>query len=206
MIHQERSQESVDPSEHIKLARHLASKALKRFDKKSQTLDHDIYGEAMLGLVLAAKTYDTSQKSFATWAQYKIRGRIKNYIEKECKYRSKRISLDAVINDTEQSDCVNISEDEFLTAQQTNAMNDYMSCSVTSCESESAHEMCEIYEALEHVGGREREIILLRAQGLTLAEIGERFGFSRERIRQIEECGINLVKARVSRNRGEKWA
>jgi DNA-directed RNA polymerase sigma subunit (sigma70/sigma32) len=41
---------------------------------------------------------------------------------------------------------------------------------------------------------REREILRLRANGLTLRQVGERFGVSRERIRQIEYRAIERDK------------
>lgn len=205
MIHDEIAEERVDPSEHIKLARHLASKVLKWFDKESQTLDHDIYGEAMLGLVLAAKTYDPSQKSFATWAQYKIRGQIDNYIEKESKYRSRSVSLESLINGSESDTRVAVYP-EGLTSQQISDFRNRVCGAVASGESEVSHEMQEIYEALDHIGGREIEVIDLRMKGQTLAEIGERIGLSRERVRQIEKRGISLVKERISLQRGAVWA
>jgi RNA polymerase primary sigma factor len=53
-------------------------------------------------------------------------------------------------------------------------------------------------EALEALNPREREIIHLRFQdGLTLQEIGERFGITRERTRQLQEQAIAKLRKRV---------
>lgn len=48
----------------------------------------------------------------------------------------------------------------------------------------------EVLAALKTLPGRSAEILRLRSQGLTLQEVGERYGITREAIRQIERQAI----------------
>jgi RNA polymerase sigma factor (sigma-70 family) len=55
-----------------------------------------------------------------------------------------------------------------------------------------------LYEALDALNEREREILLMRFQdGLTLQDVGEHFGITRERARQLQEQAIQKVKKRI---------
>jgi RNA polymerase sigma factor, sigma-70 family len=55
-----------------------------------------------------------------------------------------------------------------------------------------------LYEALDALNEREREIVLMRFQdGLTLQDVGEHFGVTRERTRQLQEQAIQKVKKRI---------
>jgi RNA polymerase primary sigma factor len=55
-----------------------------------------------------------------------------------------------------------------------------------------------LYEALDALNEREREILLMRFQdGLTLQDVGEHFGVTRERTRQLQEQAIQKVKKRI---------
>jgi RNA polymerase primary sigma factor len=53
-------------------------------------------------------------------------------------------------------------------------------------------------EAMAALNPREREIVTLRFQdGLTLQEVGERFGITRERTRQLQEQAIRKLRKRI---------
>ncbi|WP_017327858.1 sigma-70 family RNA polymerase sigma factor [Synechococcus sp. PCC 7336] len=57
----------------------------------------------------------------------------------------------------------------------------------------------EVHMLVEHLGEREREVIVARygldgSNGLTLREIGEHIGLSRERVRQIERRALRKLK------------
>jgi DNA-directed RNA polymerase specialized sigma subunit len=47
---------------------------------------------------------------------------------------------------------------------------------------------------VERLGERERAILHFRLQGETLAEIGERFGISKERVRQLEARSVRKIR------------
>ncbi|QIG68699.1 RNA polymerase sigma-70 factor protein [Rhizobium phage RHph_TM3_3_14B] len=58
----------------------------------------------------------------------------------------------------------------------------------------------ELREALNCMPeGRDGEIVMRRAMGDTLVEIGEDFGVGRERARQLEERGLATLRKRVKR-------
>jgi RNA polymerase sigma factor (sigma-70 family) len=170
---------SENPSDHIALAIKLAHVALQKFDRKASLIDHDLYGEAMLGLVLASKDYGRGKKSFATWAQYKISGQISNFIEKESVYRRKKTEFNEL--DTE-------------------------SRSVNGRHEKNFENLSDLHEILDHIGGKEADILRERAKGRTLADIGVQFGIGRERVRQLEERGISMVQARIRLRQGAVWA
>lgn len=57
----------------------------------------------------------------------------------------------------------------------------------------------ELGEALDSLPeGRDGEIVMRRAMGDTLAEIGEAYGVGRERARQLEARGLELLRKRVN--------
>jgi RNA polymerase sigma factor (sigma-70 family) len=175
---------SVDPCDHIALAMSLAKKALIRFDDNASVMDHDVFGEAMLGLVIASQDFDADKQSFATWAQYKIRGRIGIYKEKELRYRKKRVHFRSYVDDSEDSS--GVIESELL------------------CIAESSDdERMEVLDAIKDVSGREAEIIRDRLSGLTLQQIGDKYGISRQRVQKLEERGIEMIRKQLLKNRGE---
>ena len=51
-----------------------------------------------------------------------------------------------------------------------------------------------LQERLATLPGSQQEVFMRRLEGLTLEEIGERLGFSRERVRQIEVSAIRALK------------
>ncbi|MBX6424163.1 sigma-70 family RNA polymerase sigma factor [Thermosulfurimonas sp. F29] len=53
--------------------------------------------------------------------------------------------------------------------------------------------------ALRELPPRWREVILLRLEGCTLAEIGRKMGISRERVRQIEKRAVQRIRAKLRR-------
>ena len=181
---------SKDPCDHIALAMSLAKRALAKFDRYASVMDHDIFGEAMLGLVEAARTFEEDKQSFATWAHYKMRGRIGNYTEKENCYRKRKKRLCFRVNDGDLDDGdVKVAiKPEYVCRDET--MND---------------DLLEVLNALEDIGGRESEIIKDRLSGLTLQEIGDKHRLTRERVRQLEERGIEMVRNRVLKSRGAVW-
>jgi RNA polymerase sigma factor (sigma-70 family) len=48
--------------------------------------------------------------------------------------------------------------------------------------------------AISRLPQRDREIVRLRLSGVTLREIGERYGISNERVRQVYEAGLRRVR------------
>ena len=62
------------------------------------------------------------------------------------------------------------------------------------------HQRLLIEQAMSDLSDRDREIIRARRlseDGLTLEELGQRFGVSRERIRQLEERALKKIKASI---------
>lgn len=70
-------------------------------------------------------------------------------------------------------------------------------------EKESIQPLCDRLDALEllrttFLTDREREVLCRRGAGDTLSEIGEGFGISKERVRQIELSAYRKLKNRAA--------
>lgn len=97
------------------------------------------------------------------------------------KISSRHLSLDAPFNEGEDNSLLDILEDQMQAAPDEDVVDDSL--------------RREIEKVLATLTPREAEVISLyfglqREQPLTLEEIGERFGLTRERVRQIKEKAI----------------
>ena len=101
------------------------------------------------------------------------------------KISSRHLSLDAPFNDGEDNRLLDVLEDEVQPSPDEALMQDSLKL--------------EIKKALSTLTLREAEVISLyfginREEALTLEEIGERFGLTRERVRQIKEKAIRRLR------------
>ncbi len=107
------------------------------------------------------------------------------------KISSRHLSLDAPFNDGEDNSLLDVLEDQEQAPPDESMMDDSL--------------RREIEKALATLTPREAEVISLyfgisREQPLTLEEIGDRFGLTRERVRQIKEKAIRRLR-HTSRSR-----
>ena len=104
---------------------------------------------------------------------------------------SRHLSLDAPFNDEGDNRLLDVIEDEFQPSPDEELTSDSL--------------RREIEKALSTLTSREADVISLyfginRERALTLEEIGERFGLTRERVRQIKEKAIRRLR-HASRSR-----
>lgn len=66
---------------------------------------------------------------------------------------------------------------------------------------ESDHQV--LKTLLDKLDAREREIVILRSQGIPLRIVGDKFGITRERTRQIEFSAIEKMREIALKERGE---
>lgn len=107
------------------------------------------------------------------------------------KISSRHLSLDAPFKDSEDNNLLDVLEDGMQPPPDDPLLDDAL--------------RREIEKALATLTPREAEVITLyfginRAQPLTLEEIGERFGLTRERVRQIKEKALRRLR-HTSRSR-----
>ena len=107
------------------------------------------------------------------------------------KISSRHLSLDAPFNDGEDNSLLDVLEDDEQPPPDESLLGDSL--------------RREVEKALATLTPREAEVISLyfginREQPLTLEEIGERFGLTRERVRQIKEKAIRRLR-HASRSR-----
>lgn len=58
--------------------------------------------------------------------------------------------------------------------------------------------LAEFRKNLQHLSELERDVLLCRAKGVTLREAGDRFGISKERIRQIQNYALQKLRDRCA--------
>ena len=103
----------------------------------------------------------------------------------------KQLSMDAPIRPEESSNLYNVIKSKDATSPDLDVMNESLST--------------DIEQALETLPDRERDVVRLyfgigERNPLSLVEIGEIFDITRERVRQIKEKGIRLLRSK-SRNK-----
>jgi len=144
----------------------------------------DLIHEGNKGLVKAAENFDETRGfKFISYAVWHIRQSILHALAEQSRIARPPLKiesslLDALMNS--DSDSVLINESQLL----------------------------EIERALTMLTERERNIFKMffgiGVQKMTLEEIGEKYGLTRERVRLIKEKAIRRLRYRVSRNIGEK--
>lgn len=63
-----------------------------------------------------------------------------------------------------------------------------------NAECDLAEKLANVKESARHLSDREREVVQRRLDGESLVEIGDDFGVSKERVRQIEERAVGRLK------------
>lgn len=112
-------------------------------------------------------------------------------ITSSMKNSKKQLSMDAPIRPEESSNLYNVIKSKDATSPDLGVMNESLST--------------DIEQALETLPDRERDVVRLyfgigEGSPLSLVEIGEIFDITRERVRQIKEKGIRLLRSK-SRNK-----
>lgn len=76
----------------------------------------------------------------------------------------------------------------------------YISCHESPCSHIDEEKIC-FQRLLETLPGREKTVLKLRSQDKTLEEIGSILGYTRERIRQLEEVALEKLQRLVKTER-----
>jgi len=186
--------DAVNAADHIGLVYHVA----KRFNRRNESFD-DLVQAGVFGLIKAAESYDPSRGCFSTLACCKIRTYIARYL-RDCT-RIIHIPHHVRSGVTKPVECpgtvvasLDAPIDEFSTLHDR--------CGDGTPSSEEQIEEAEISRLIwAHVDKLKepyREVIHLRYRdGMTLQQIGDRFGRTRERMRQIEEQALAMLRKRV---------
>ena len=174
----------------------------------------DLINEGNLGLIKAAEKFDETRGfKFISYAVWWIRQSILQALAEQS--RIVRLPLNQVgslnkmidvpkdkISDTLRVSGRHVSVDAPFVEGEDNSLldvlpNDDSPCADRGLVNESLN--TEIERALATLTTREREIIKsffgIGCQEMTLEEIGERFGLTRERVRQIKEKAIRRLKS-----------
>jgi RNA polymerase sigma-32 factor len=184
----------------------LARSITKRYNKfVGAILPEDLHSEAYIGLLEAAKRFDPDLGiRFSTYAQHWIRAAITDHIFKVSTivrspshgkgklafWRGEKtiaVSMESRI----------AGEDNDLTLGDTFVSEGPLPDELAEESIDGQRLTEEIRRALSRLKDREREIIrarYLKEDSETLAVVAERFGISRERVRQIEVVALNRLR------------
>lgn len=152
----------------------------------------DCYSLGVQGLWEAFDSYDPEEgAAFFSWAYRLVLHRLDTGLRLYWR-RSKRFGARLVVS-TEMVDA----DGESYTLEGI----DPTPLAADALSERESHQ--ETYAALSVLSGRERAVLELRFFGdLTLDEVGQRLGFSRERARQLEERSLRKLRTRLIKNRG----
>ena len=187
----------------------------KQYQNQGLTLS-DLINEGNLGLLKAAERFDETRGfKFISYAVWWIRQSILQAISEQS--RIVRLPLNQVGSVDEIADNIDLPQDKIDEAMNISGRHVSVDAPFTSDEDSSlldvltnddnpATDMAlvaeslksEIQEALGILNERERNIIEasygINQTELTLEEIGEKYGLSRERVRQIKEKAIRKLR------------
>lgn len=154
---------------HLKLVVSIAA----RYSRDSHELEDNV-GVGHVALVLAARSYHPRKGSFTTWAAFYIKGEIRNQRcdALGCRRRAR----------TELPSVSSIDAGAPLDEGATDPHEGYTSA--------LKRELSEAVAELPEYQGR---IMRARLSGITLAELGERYGVSQQAIRQTSMNGVEKL-------------
>lgn len=140
--------------------------------------DEDLYQIGMIGLLKAIRSYKDDTYKLSTYAARCIF----NEISKELQYRNRKMrTCDTISLDAEQS------KDGKLSLH--GAISDRVQ--------EQSEIVIIINQYLSSLKGRKKQVLELIIQEYNYAEIGEKLGISRERVRQISTEIINKLDIKL---------
>jgi RNA polymerase sporulation-specific sigma factor len=157
----------IDPSEHTGLVYHIAGKFYR--GALSRTMDFDdLAGWGMIGLVKAARTFDGSKGvRFPTYAARCIANEILMALKRE-KRHLRDASLEEPIAEDRDGNVLRL-EDALADPRQAEELRAV----------EASDIIAGLARRIDRLPPRWRQVMRLRAAGLTQAEIGRRLGISR---------------------------
>jgi len=163
----------------------LALWIARRYVADNGTPFDDIAQEACVGLLVASKKFDSAKGSFAPYATLWIKQRIRLYLRPTPQLSS----LDEEV--MEGVTPMDLVEDPRPSPDEQAALSELKA---------------QVRDALSALSPREREVIEshygLNGPPETLQEIGDRFGCSRERIRQIETAAFERLRGELADEMG----
>lgn len=165
---------------HLPLARSCAAKFAQVGQRAEDT---EAYSDALLGLFKAAQTYNVSRGEFSTWAVTII----KNTMAGEFKTRSRQQQIKTVWENS-----LSEKDKERYYAKFTEKNSRIM-----------LHQMLEFKDDDSCKLRQNKRMVSQYLDGVSMAEIGRRFGFTRERIRQRIDELTAMLRKRHSKQIGD---
>ena len=168
---------------HLRVVSKIALKVANTINEFKEIISEGIYG-----LIDAIKHFDLNKPSrFVTYAVWWIKYRVGEWLKKKSVVSNCNnvVSIDAPL--TSSDDDVDFTYGDII-ADQHNDIDTYEE------EDSRKKQAALLYQALQTLTDRNREIVLRYNNGQTLQEIGDLFNISRERVRQIYNRSIEKLK------------
>ena len=200
-----------NPAEHLKLARWVVDRFLRR-KPWFRHLHDDLHSAALTGLCEAVRDYDSERGTWAALAVTAMEHNMLNEVKRiagPVRTPSRQRTAQAVSLDEEHgveadAEVATRLAHELRGTQRAEGPNrprtllDVLAADGDTPEREAA--AMEAVRLLSGLEDRQRDVIARRCADETLAEIGERFGVSRERVRQIEQKALKRLRWRHCRD------
>jgi RNA polymerase sigma factor (sigma-70 family) len=150
--------------------------SLAKSNKRVHDDIDDCYEASFFALIRAARSYDRNIAMFSTYAHRGIRIGLNDHHRSADRWMRKR----RIVADATTIDCA---------AKDDEPRDDMLSGTVAN--------------ALSKLPDREREIVKMRLiDGLKLHEVGEKFGLTKERVRQIQEAAMKKLRELLAEYEG----
>ena len=173
--------------QNIRLAASYVAEWRRRLPSLRRMPYDDVLQQAALGLAEAIQRYDPSKSRLSTYSRFHMRSALQNLL----RYRT---TVTAPLS----SQLAEESQRKASVARTPPAGDSALRSLVAPCSEDHAASLAEqdaLEVALAELPGRLRYIVRMRFwKGATLREIGEQLGVSRNRVAQLEERALRLMR------------
>ncbi len=177
---------------HQKLARWYAIRARRRVPSLRKMPFEDCYQQALLGIAEAIRRYDPARAKLTTYAQWHMRAAMQDLLRHQGIVSIPRgiLHSGSGISDETRAQARTALEGA------AGAIETQYDLIATDSRDPLA-DLDAVEYAMKPLTDREREVVWLRVEGLSMSEIGRRYGVSTERVREILAKSMGLMRARL---------
>lgn len=159
-----------DPANHIALAIKLAAPVARKM--RQETLDSDAFSDALYGLFRASLVFDREKGvKFVTYAYHSVKHAIAAGVSRRT--QSRRTGFEKIRTKSLNHD-IGKREPESISSDVVEMIPEAMEC----CLNE-----------------REQQVVRMWLSGLRFEDIGQHFGFSKQRAEQIRNAAVRKLRA-----------
>lgn len=146
--------------------------------------DSEFFADGCLGLAKAAEKFDPSLGNvFLTYAAPYVRGFILDGLKR--RKPSRKLADGSVVQTTFGGEFIDTQADR---------------CQSVVDSAQKSEELCRMRQAIERLPDDLREVINLRRNGFTVSEIGDRYGYTKQRASQVLRIAMTNLRQEMFAN------